>query len=386
MSKHAPIEMSTRSILTGATAELKTFTSYDFDRNMLVPASAFRFTAGGVDKTERTRIRSGDWAWLYAENAKGSRFKLATGIIDETDTHIVPTSIEYVLTGRDTIGQLVDNAAVDASNKIIHIDQATLAQVTQILIKNTRLPAKFVDQDAPNGKLLYNTNPGETKINSLQRLLDYTNCLIWSNASGQAVIGRPDMAQDPMGSLTINKADPGTTNVLEMRVRRNLNQAIRSIVTQIQSLEKTDPTPSTILNNERDMLAVRGGLVGRSVFNLYSPGNGHDLINEITFIGNQSANPYDIGSAKSLRELARDNMKVLDVEAVVEGHMNGLGMPYNVDQVYTVRCEDEDLNEPMYVYGCRYALTMDRGAITTLKLCRLGTICAYVKQLKRAAA
>jgi len=379
MSSVSPLSIETkkpRSSQVNVSA-LAEFTSYNFDRNILTPASAFRFTAPGVDKDKRLSIRSGDMCVIFAENTLGVKYPIATGFIDETDTHITPTNIEYVLTGRDTLGQLVDNASVDVQNRIVNFSQYTLVNIARDLISNTRMPKTIITQQTPNNSMIYNTNPGETKINSLQRYLDYTNCLVWTKPNGQMVLGKPNFYQAPSGILQM-KSDRASTgnNMLECRVRRSPNQAIRQISVQLQTLGQVDAAYSVKYNNAKDIKDLRTAGVGRSVMQLFSYGSGEDAVNQVTQVGNQSGNDRNIGAQYALREMARENMKLLDVEVVVRGHMNVYDAPYDVDQVYTVIVDDENLYEDMYVYGVSYELTLETGTLTRLRLCQRGSIVA----------
>lgn len=362
---------------------LKTFTSYSFQRNLLTPASPFRFTAPGVDKATRLNIRSGDMVSLFVTNKSKVVLPLATGFIDETDTNVLPERIEYVLTGRDTMGALVDNAAVDAANKVIYVEKITLAGVLDTLIKNTRIPAGYQVQQLPNGPLLFQTNPGETKINAIQRYLEMMNCLLWSLPNGQLVIGKPNFSQAPSGSVILNRANPNNNNCLNARVRRNVNTAIRTISTQLQTQANVDAGSFTVQNNDADLITKTKGGVGRSVFRVFSYGQGSDAVNLVTQVGNQSGSPNIIGNSLSLREIARANMQIIDVEAVIRGHVNEADQAYNIDQIYNVQIEDENVSENMYVYDVKYDLTMDHGQLTTLRLCRLGTIVDGADQIPR---
>jgi prophage tail gpP-like protein len=383
-----PIEIDFKSFQASAptpaeSQTLRTFTSYEFDRNLLVPASAFRFSAPGVSTATRLAIRSGDMAELFAVREDGSKEQLATGFIDDTDTHITPSMVDYILTGRDTPSALVDNSAIDANNRVIMIENVRIDTILGQLILNTRIPAGILTQQIPNGQLLFQTNPGETKINALQRYLEFTNCLLWADPNGQLIIGRPDFTQVSSGNLILNSSNPVANNLLEARVKRNVNTAIRTIVTQIQSASLVDAAPYTVGNQDSDMMATKPG-VGRSVYRLFTYGDGNDAVNTVTAIGNGgSAGPFDIGNALSLREIAMENMKILDVEAVVQGHLNGDDEAFDVDQIYDVQIEDENVNEIMYVYAVNYSLTPERGLITRLRLCRKGTIVAYADALKR---
>lgn len=372
-----PINLDFKSASGSPTyTTINTFTSYSFERSVLVPASAFRFTAPGIDKATRKSIRSGDMVSLYVKGLSGVSQQLSTGFIDETDTHGTAHSLDYGLPGRDTVGQLVDNTAVDADNRVINVKDVTLDAIAKLLIANTRMPQEIINNGVPNGTLLFQTRGGETKINALERYLQFTNCLIWAAPDGRLVIGKPNMFQPPMGSLINKSSDPTTNNVLEFRVKRNVNQAIRQMVTQIQNLDQVDAGAFTKMNSDPDVSALASAKVGRSVYSVFSYGQGTDAANQIVQVGNSSGNPKVLGEAYTLREIAKENMKVLDVEVVVRGHINENGFAYNTDQVYSVNIEADDVAEDMYVYACSFDLTLDHGATTKLHLCRLGTIVA----------
>lgn len=372
-----PIELKIKPALGGEETDVSIFTSYSFDRNILVPASAFRFTAEGIDAKQRQAIRSADLVSLYVRNSSGRVSKLSTGFIDETDTHVTPTSVSYVLTGRDTIGQLVDNAAIDADNKIVHGGQAnlTMVQIAQELVKNTRMAQSVVSRNTPAGGLLYQTNPGETKISVLQRYLEIMNCLAWTTADGVLIIGKPTMAVTPINRLWMTKdaIRRQQNNLLEVRVKRSPNLAIRKIAVQMQDLAITDPTPATVNNTDPDMVSIATAKAGRSVYRTFSLGNGTEAYDKLVGVGNGQG-VVSMGKALALREMAMDNAKVLDVECVVAGHINENGDPYDIDQVYEVVVDDDGLALPMYVYGVRHDYTKERGPITSLRLCKIGAL------------
>lgn len=384
----SPLELDGKSAQSknAEPASIRTFTSYAFDRNILVPASPFRFTAPGVDIDTRLALRSGDFTTLWVTPPGGVRQQVGTGIIDETDTHATSENVEYLLTGRDMMGQLVDNSAVDASNRIINLTGVTLGGILKSLIQNTRIPATFDSQQVPTGTLLFQTNAGETKINALQRYLEPANCLIWSKPNGQLVLGKPNFYQPRSGFLVLNRSSPVGNNVIDMRCRRNVNTAIRQIVCQLQDMNQVDAGQFTVNCNDADMLEVAPALVGRSVYTNFTYGNGADAYNQLTQVGNQPGNPKAMGHAYAMRQIARENMKIIDIEAVIRNHVNEDGVAYNVDQIYNVQFEDEDVSEDMYVYSCTYELTDKQGMLTRLRLCRKGTICAYAAALNKASA
>ena len=357
---------------------LRNFTSYSFERSLMTPAAAFRFTAPGVEKALRQSIRSGDFVQILATTpGTNDRVVLASGFVDETDTHVTPSSVEYVVSGRDTIGQLVDNAVVDAQSKIINFKSLNIQSIVTTVIANTRMPQEVIVSQIPNVKLIFNTNAGETKINALQRNLELVNCLLWSSPDGRVIVGKPNFSQAASGALVMRSDDPSKNNLLEARVRRNVNTAIRQIVTQLQTLEQVDAGAFTIKNSDPDVTALASAHVGRSVYQTFSYGQGTDAYNNIVAIGAGDGSPKSMGAVQSLREIARENMKVLEVECVVRGHFNERGIAYAVDQVYDVSIDSDSVAEPMYVYSVSYELTVNQGMLTRMHLCKLGTITTH---------
>jgi prophage tail gpP-like protein len=218
--------------------------------------------------------------------------------------------------------------------------------------------------------VFFHADIGETKINALQRYLEFTNCLVWSQPNGQLVIGKPNFAQSSSGILSI----PG--NVIEARVRRAPNLAIRKIAAQPQTTRNASPAAYTLHNQDWDVQAIADSGGGRSVVRLFSYGQGEDAVNQFTQVPTQQGNINSMTASYALREIARENMKVIDVEIVVRDHINENGLAYNIDQMYSVNIPDENLAEDMFVYAVEYELTPETGMITRLRLCRKGSICA----------
>lgn len=385
----------TAGLLQGSTG-IRLFNSYSFERNLLSPGAPFRFTAPGVNKASRTSIRSGDLVQVMATNKQGQQIPIATGIIDETDTHVTPTSVEYVLTGRDMLGQLIDNAVVDKNNRVVQTKNLSLPSIVQLLINNTRIPQVPVNQNMPGGPLQFSTNPGETKMNTLQRYLEFTNCLVWTAPNGQIVVGKPNSMKGqadgiltcgtsgapPPGTPIVLGPAPQSTNVLDVRVRRSVNNAIRQIVVQLQDLNNVDAGAYTVLNSDDDIRKCAAAGVGRSVYEVFSYGEGANLVNTLVHVGNSDGNFKKLGEAMAQRVLARENVRILDCEVTLQGHLNSNGNLFDVDQVYYCNFPDDDVAERLYVYSVNFDLTLDHGMITKLRLCKAaGTLVAGNPQM-----
>ena len=368
--------------------EITTFTSYSFERSVLTPAAGFRFTAPGVDKDTRMSIRSGDVVRLYVENENNKTAIVAVGFIDDTDCHVTPTNVEYSITGRDVVSQLVDNDAVDNQNQVVFFDRVTIDTLVSTLIKDTRMVGSHRTKQLDTSRTLaVQINAGETKISVLQRYLDFMNGLVWANNDGELIVDKPNFAQNPKGELTLKYSDPRANNVTEARVKRNINQAIRKIVTVQHDTESTALVKEFTLNNmDASLKPYRGTNVGRSVLRTFSYATGADSLNQGNQLTQGSFEAQTASRAYSAREVAKENMRILEVEVAVQGHFNEFGLLYDVDQVYKVTIEDEDVAEPMYVYSVSYELTMDHGMVTRLRLCRLYTICAYTDMFDRVVS
>jgi prophage tail gpP-like protein len=334
-------------------------------------------------------IRSGDVVRLYVENDNNKTAIVGVGFIDETDTHITPGSLDYSITGRDVVSQLVDNDAVDVDAQMVFFERANLNNLVSTLLKGTRMMGSHLTKQlATNAPLAVQTNPGETKIAVLQRYLTWLNGLVWANNDGQLIVDKPNFAQTPKGSLTLKYSDPSGNNLIEGRVKRNVNQAIRRIVTVLAGTEGAASLVKqfTLNNMDQALKPYRGLNVGRSVMRTFDYASGSDTLNQGIGLAKGSYEPQTVGRAYSAREVAKENMQILDVEAVVQSHFNEFGQLYDVDQVYAVEIEDEKVAEPMYVYSVSYELTMDHGMITRMRLCRLYTICAYTDMFDRVVS
>ena len=378
----SPTQLATgiASLVAGGVG-IRTFTSYSFERNLLNPGAPFRFTAPGIDKSIRLGIRSGDTIQLMATDPKGNQIPAGTGYVDESDTHISPGTVEYVITGRDTLGQLIDNAAIDKNNRIIPAANLTMSQILVSLIANTRIPQQPVFQQADSGPMLFQTNVGETKMNALQRYMEFTNTLIWTLPNGQVILGKPNFVQSSLGTLTVT---PSASNILDCRVRRNTNNAIRRIVNQMQNGGQIDPSAYTVNNQDADVQAVSTSGAGRSVYRVFSYSEGFNSVNFFTQVANIPTPVNTLGAAYSYREIARENVQVLDIEVTVQGHFNNNGTLYDIDQIYSCNIPDENINQNMYVYSITHDLTIEHGMITKLKLCKLGTIVASAYALPKS--
>ncbi len=357
---------------------LDRFLNYSFNSSILIPVDTFQFNFVAPDDElpMNARIKEGDIIQLSANGVP-----LATGIIDQTE---LETDEEYgekgTITGRDLMGQMESNDAISADSKPIWANNYNIKAAVNLLSKDTRISSDVILRDAPQGAYLFATEPGESKLSALQRFLEPLNCLAWMSPEGKIIVGRPNMAQAPMGTLILSKRQR-EANVTSMKAVRS-SATIPNIMVPIwsgQELVTDRVSPQQRLEN-----AAFGPNRLRKL--------GHRLIKTVVVSTPQATNAQgftgvnfltagggNILQAHAKREVARANHQELVVQAVVPGHYNEQGIPYMVDQVYNVTDDRGDVDEKMYLFQVGYRGGEADGQKTDLFFCKLGSIVSDVR-------
>ena len=151
---------------------IERFTSYSFSSSILVPVDTFSFSFRPEPPTQADRstfydriVREGDTVQLTVDGEA-----IATGYIDARDTDTdVDTGVTLQLQGRDLMGFLEDNDAVNPDATILWANTANINDVLPALLRNTRIRGFETRNIDRNVKSLFATNPGESKLAALQR-------------------------------------------------------------------------------------------------------------------------------------------------------------------------------------------------------------------------
>lgn len=192
---------------------LTRFLSYEFDSSLLVPVDTFSFTFAVPDDPRpfSAYFREGDLVQLACDNVV-----LSTGIIDSVEVDVDARNGERItVQGRDLLSQLEDQDAISANSDPVFARSAAIEAVFKLLTSSTRIQRLRV-QDAPTRAYLFATEPGETKLSALARYMEPLNVLAWMDPDGTLVIGRPNMLQEPRGTLVLDKGRR-ESNVLAMK-------------------------------------------------------------------------------------------------------------------------------------------------------------------------
>lgn len=372
-----PVSLIVKPLDGSKNVVLDRFLSYNFTSSILIPVDTFDFNFVAPDDPLplNKRIQNGDIVSLTAAS-----FPLATGLIDAVETECDTEFGEKGnLNGRDLMAQLEDQDAISLDDKPIWANQYTIDQVMRKLAENTRI-TRFATRQAPVKPYLFATEPGESKLAALQRFLEPLNCLAWMDASGRMIVGRPNMAQAPRGTLILSKSRR-ESNVMSIKVNRsstNIPNIIVPIWSGQESVTDRVPPEQRLLNSARGPSRLRklGHRVPKTVVVSTPQGASPQ---ELAGINTIVAGGANLLQAHAKRELARHNIKEMTVQVVVPGHYNDRGEPYAPDQIYKIEFDRGDVDEKMYLYQVDYSLTEERGQMTSLHFCRLGTIVSDVR-------
>lgn len=384
-----PVYLPTRINQTG---EGSGFLSYEFDQNMLIPVDGFSFTFNppfSVPTSEM--IRDGDIVQVTAGDDDQT---IATGIIDAVEETLDRDQGERVtIRGRDLIGQLEDQSAINDQDSPIWLDKTTVRTVARQLLANTRMdPAKIILDQAPTGKYLFQSEPGESKLSALLRFLEPLNCMVWVDALGRLTIGRPNFYQAQRGMFFASRTGRNS-NVLSYRVVRNSSQ-IPNVILPIfsgQELAQTAVAKQQRLFNSAQrpkQLYGAGHRVPRTVVVSHPSGLDANYVNTIEVFNQtrgqvQKQLTSDSAAGNSLfiqqwakREIARKNMDELLVDIDVPGHFADDGRAYAADEVWFLDLEKPKVRQKMYCYAVKHVQEEGDLRRTTLSFCNLNTIVA----------
>lgn len=375
-----PVRLEITSLLNASKLQFDKFQSYKFSSNILVPVDAFSFTfaAPGEEKPFSSYVLEGDIATLFANNKQ-----VTTGIVDQIEVDVGEDGEHATVNGRDMMSQLEDNAAVSILKKPMWGKSQTLQAATRQLIEGTRISSdNLLFQDAPKKSYLFSTEPGESRLSALLRFMEPLNVIAWMNPDGKLVIGRPNMAQQPIGTFVLNKKQR-LSNVLNMRATFSATSIPNKIVVLYNDVQSSQIgiAKNQIFNNAAaapSRLRKKGHVIIKAI--MVSNPSGADSQSL------SSANPFIAAAgsdtllqAYAKRELARANINECQVQVVVPGHYNASGDFLRPDTVYNIDFDRAGIQKAMYCFAAEWNLTPDRGQFTVLSFCNLGSIVSEVK-------
>lgn len=383
-----PVKLRITSLDTGKTFYVSSsdgsprFLSYDFNSSIIIPVDTFSFSFVVPDSSQPLSeiIKEGDIAEL-----EGNGKIFCVGIIDQVEIETDDRFGERVsLSGRDLLCQFEDQDVVSINSDPIYSNNYTIDQVAAKLIANTKIRG-LRKQKTPSGASLFASNPGESKLAALSRYMEPLNCVAWMDPDGYLVIGKPNMAQSPIGTIRVDKQNR-FSNVISIKVTRSSTQ-LPNIIIPIwsgqENVQSRTGKQQAILNNAQgpSRLYKRGYQVPKTV--VISSPNGSDpqsLADVETLKRNPGGTNFLQAYAK--REVARQNQKEMIVQVVWPGHYDHEGNPFKADTTWNVIYDRGGIDKKMYCYHVEYKLDGGSGQKTIMWLCNLNTIVADNKAVE----
>ncbi len=358
------------------------FNSYAFASSIIVPVDTFSFVfkpavpeKGNRNTLYRELVKEGDLVQLTVSGAA-----IATGYVTSTSFASDSSGDRITISGKDLMGFLEDNAAVNPDSSIIRGNSTSINEVVPQLLKSTRIRDFEVRNIDGKQHSLFGTNAGESKLAALNRFLDPLNGISWMSAGGKLVVGKPSFDGKVCGTLGMRTlGDKRKSNVMDMQIRRSSAQipnAVLSIWTALEDIQK-EISKQYLKINQADgpsRLYQSGHRIYRTI--VTSVPTGADITEGTGVQRLVTAGGSNFLDSLAAREIASENINELLVSATVYGHLNEQGDPYMADQIYHCIHDRDGLDENLYLYAVDYTLSESSGYVTTLQLCKLNTIVA----------
>lgn len=368
------------------TAYLREFLSYRFTQSMLIPVDAFSFTfvppsyaPGKSLVTIDELTKEGDivTVWYGPDN---DRRQIATGLIDSTSLRCTLQGESFGVVGRDLLGQLEDQDAVSfgpGKTETYWGPAVGVKSVVRGLIKQTRIAdTKIKLQGISDDKALFATSPGESKLSALLRYLEPLNALVWLEADGTIMVGKPDFRSVSSGTFFVDRKNEQAN--CTMSVNKNAGRIPNGVLGIWSGGEFAQDAFATDLienNAERcSELRKAGHIINKTVVVSVPSTDIKSGSSDLTTLSSKGAEGYVKAYVKRL--IARANLSEVDVEVIVPGHCNDDGDPYVADTIYKIYNDRGNIDEDMYCYAVDYFMDKGGGQTTALHFCKLGTIVA----------
>lgn len=382
-----------------AEIQITQFLSYSFKSSILVPVESFSCEIFYKKDPKIGKIQEGD---IFVLRANG--IAIATGIIDQLDMETeAKTGTKLSIQGRNLLGQWEDQDSVSSDSKILYGTLYTVDQIITALAQNTRInPVNMVKQFAPKMGYLAATQPGESKLSSMQRYCEALDIYFWMQGDGTIKVGRPNMRAASSGKFFMDETNR-KSNVLAMRSTRASTQIPNEILpiwngqedvqflTSLQQVLRNNAagpkrlfhfghrTPKAIVvstpqgSAPQDLAEIDALLVAKQNV---------DLVNGVNKANQDRAGAATILQAYAKREMAKANVHEIKIQATILGHYNDRAEPVTVDQVYTIRYDNDDIiDEDMFLYEVEYSLDPATGPQTKLFFCRQTALVSDIRAL-----
>lgn len=303
--------------------------------------------------SEKIDLRSHDFVEFYfiIDDAK---FQVGCGFVEDFVKRTSASSHNFQANGRDFLGQLFNLPFLEAKR----YDQTSLQKFAFKCIENAYLPEYLalkginasravVNDGAYTGPLLVPELSDAKIAPVLQQTADETFNIVYQNRFGQMVLwGRGSLNNLDTG-LTLNEL--GDVNVKDFTLRQNYSKVfseVKVLYTGAEANIDFANTPSKRIAN----LDKRARQIFQPEIRSFQTGT------LITYSGKVSVNDAKDMLAASLLRKSNQNLYQVVIQTSTPFFIAGDGskVPYEVNQLWTIRSESHDLNEKMRLAGVSY--------------------------------
>ena len=363
---------------------ISTFLEYAFKASVVQPIADFSFTFVYPYGQPATQfIHEGDIV-LLSVNLNGQDYPLSQGIIDTLEIQVTGAGETITIMGRDLLGQWEDQSQYQLSGKLPLYPNVVITpqQLYYTLAQNTRSQSTQLRlQNIPNTPHPLGVDPTESKLQIVTRYLEPYNALVWCGIDGKIVWGKPNMVVPPLAGVLIVSKSQGISNCLSMRATKSAFTVPATVRPYLSGQEAAAGQDKVIFSSIQNPFAEVKRLASlgcqlTSVYVTSDPGGSNpQLINSaVSLTVNEGVQSKM--HAYALRQMAKDNMRILQVQAVVPGHVNAGGLPFTIDSCYQIVFDRAEIDCSMYLYEAEYTLNEHDGPRTLLTFTYPNTIVA----------
>lgn len=191
-----------------------TFSEYEVDSDLYLPADAFSFTFG----PPRGLVLDEGMPCRLLVNGKGA----LTGVIDTIDEKDGKAGSTTRVSGRDLMGMVVDQYV----EEFIDLTATNLSSAAERLLKKVPVIDRKqirLEKGSPDGPQTLHLRPGSTAFESLRDLARRRGLLFWCEPDGTLVFGKPLAKGQATFSLVLDPATQ-TTNVIDLSRVRDMSE------------------------------------------------------------------------------------------------------------------------------------------------------------------
>ncbi|GHD63878.1 phage baseplate assembly protein [Jeongeupia chitinilytica] len=331
-----PTPDNTVSLLIGGKVH-STWTSYEIDSDLLIPADAWRVGLG---------LPKGEFPPAVAEGAavqvRIGRDTVLTGRIDDISDAIDKNGHSLSISGRDGAAVLTD-----CSSPIFTAKQVTLAEVVANVVKPLGITKARIDADKTSAREKVNVEPGDTAWDTLVHAAEANGLWPWFDPDGTLVIGGPDYSKPPVATLIVRRDGKGN-NVERLSRTRSMAERYSEITVLGQA-------HGTAVENGRH--AIKASVRDPAV-----------ATHRPRIVVDHDAENIDAARARARKLLSDSRLRGFTLSAEVKGHRTSDGVLWQPGQRIHVISEPHEIDAVFFLMARKFRGGRDQGTKTELTL------------------